>query len=169
LKIIYQIFAAASLLASCSDKRERSPEQSPVTDTSAVAPTTTPSNPPPKTESDTTAPQPISLVKLSVSDSSQPRTAAKLISVQVRPLKLIGNAFKPSNIVAKCGDEVLVQSNFTFQPNGNSNAYIQPSLTLPADVLCASSIDIILNIFGFTVEVGQTSIADVIPNPAISE
>jgi hypothetical protein len=172
MRYYLKMFSLFALITSCSEKNEQKPNQ-------AVAPTQ--QNQQPATEGTTqdsngkpengTAAVPVSsysLVKLSGEESAQPRTSAKLIAVEVRPVKVTGNAFRPSNISAMCGNTAIAQTSFSFQPNGDKTVFVQPSLTLPSELICETPIEVMLNISGFSTEVGQVFVADITSTSAVT-
>ncbi len=105
-----------------------------------------------------------SLFTLPAAEAGLVRNAAKLISLEIKPLKVTSAAgLKGSFLSATCGSTVISKSKVILLTEaGERDHSFQPAIVVPADVVCPEEIKVSLDVYGFDVELGDVLVADVV-------
>ncbi|HYX31606.1 MAG TPA: hypothetical protein VE954_00740 [Oligoflexus sp.] len=179
------LLGIAVIFISCSDSKSSKTDPivpevvpqavAPQDETSGSNPVPTPTATPVPTGSDRSEPVKIkktfSLFTLPAADAGLARSAAKVISLTIKPLKVTSFAgIKGSFLSANCGSSVITKSKVILLTDDDELApTFHPAIVIPADVLCSEEIKVNLDVYGFDVELGDVLVADVVSvgKPAI--
>ncbi|HYX33683.1 MAG TPA: hypothetical protein VE954_11260 [Oligoflexus sp.] len=105
-----------------------------------------------------------SLFTLTAQESNRVRSAGKIVSVSINPVKVTSlTALIPSLMTVYCSNEVIAQTKVELQEKDRENepAY-RPSVLIPADAACNTEMQVKLDVFGFEVELGDVIVADAV-------